>query len=93
MYEREAIDRGVEEEGKLKRTRLSQKAISLGFHLNRTWKSTLWAICSKRNLRMESDSALGTPTIRRVNPESSNSQVRIESSRLKQTWSHIPGLT
>ena len=53
----------------LKLTLLSQMAIEFGSQWKRTWKSGFSLSWWKRSLRMASDSALGTPTIRRVKPD------------------------
>jgi hypothetical protein len=48
--------------------RLSQNAIEFGSQWKRTWKSGLSEIWWKRKWRIASDSAFGTPMMRRVNP-------------------------
>ena len=50
--------------------RLSQIATSFSSHLYRTWNSWFWLIWVKRNPSIASDSAFGTPTMRRVKPAS-----------------------
>ena len=50
------------------RTLLSQMAIELGRHLKRTCESVFSEIWWKRKDRTASDSARGTPTMRRVKP-------------------------
>jgi hypothetical protein len=50
------------------RTRLSQIATVPGLHLRRTCVSVFCVIWWKRKDRIASDSAFGTPTMRRVKP-------------------------
>lgn len=72
-----------------RRTLLSQIAIEFLSHLNLTWKSGFSEICRNKSLRIASDSDLGTPTIRRVKPVSSD-QHNVD----RWLWNkNVPGFT